>query len=196
MFWLLKNAFRLFVGFLRGGNSVWFSKNEAGDVYCCIPYIKINSQQFPVFCAKWKVSFFVFLDVYGFYSHGAPSQEAESGQSWKGTGAGERHGQHERPERPRPPEEREEMLLRRRAVIRDTVWVIIPGLTWWIHSLQHWPHVHAPEDLKEHSGVFFKGFSGFWCIKLYLYWRWTFLRTAVIVPLSSALIDSQMFEEI
>lgn len=53
-------------------------------------------------------------DVHGLHTHGAPGQEAEPEPSRAGTRAGEGHGQHERPARPRPQEEREEVLLRGR----------------------------------------------------------------------------------
>lgn len=52
-------------------------------------------------------------DVHGLHPHGAAGQEAEPEQSREGARAGEGHGQHRRPERPRPQEEREEVLLRR-----------------------------------------------------------------------------------
>nr|XP_004556481.2 ras-related protein Rab-35 isoform X2 [Maylandia zebra] len=54
------------------------------------------------------------LDVHGVHPHGAPGQEGEPEQSGEGAGAGEGHGEHQRPARPRPQEEGEEMLLRRR----------------------------------------------------------------------------------
>lgn len=52
-------------------------------------------------------------DVHGLHPHGAPGQEAEPEPSREGTRAGEGHGQHQRPEGPRPQEEREEVLLSR-----------------------------------------------------------------------------------
>lgn len=52
-------------------------------------------------------------DVHGLHTHGAPGQEAEPEPSREGTRAGEGHRQHQRPQGPRPQEEREEMLLRR-----------------------------------------------------------------------------------
>lgn len=62
---------------------------------------------------------FLSSDVHGLHPHGAPGQEAEPEQSREGTRTGERHCQHERPERPRPQEEREKMLLRHRRQSRS-----------------------------------------------------------------------------
>lgn len=61
-----------------------------------------------------KSVFLLCSDVHGLHPHGAPGQEGEPEQSGEGAGAGEGHGEHQRPARPRPQEEGEEMLLRRR----------------------------------------------------------------------------------
>lgn len=54
----------------------------------------------------------VCSDVHGLHPHGATGQEAEPEQSREGTRAGEGHRQHQRSARPRPQEERQEVLLR------------------------------------------------------------------------------------
>lgn len=54
----------------------------------------------------------VFPDVHGLHPHGALGQEAEPEPSGEGARAREGHGQHQRPQGPRPPEERQEVLLR------------------------------------------------------------------------------------
>lgn len=61
-------------------------------------------------------------DVHGVHPHGAPGQEAEPEPSRARARAGEKHGQHQRAEGPRPPQEREEVLLRADATWKNITW--------------------------------------------------------------------------
>lgn len=114
----LKLGMQLLISFIidLSGNYFWKSDKCQSPKWCPIKSsIKMVKAVF-LWAIDQLISDSLLLllcsDVHGFHPHGAPGQEAESEPGRTGTRAGEGHRQHERSERPRPQEERQEVLLR------------------------------------------------------------------------------------